>query len=216
MKVKLIGITKSLLPDRPSPEQLIEYAGRVCWRTELSPDDAGLDRFITALMKKAHLSVIEHASATFEITSVSRISSQQFTRHRFSSISQESQRYVGDGFEHITPPTIHDRIPALRLYDKCIKSALECYNNLRDMGVPKEDARFVLPNAMATRFVMTHNFSAWLHFCRVRCSKQAQWEIRDVAMSILQQLEEHAPSVFGELWSSVTRTEAAAQYAQGV
>lgn len=202
-KVKLIAITKSLLPGRPTPEQLIEYAGRVCWRTELAPDDAGCQRFIDALMKKAHLSVVEIVSASFEIGGVSRACSHQLVRHRLASYSQESQRYVEGDFEFVAPPAITKHVPAQRFYLEAIRQAQDAYKTLRGMGIRKEDARFVLPNATATRLVMTQNFRSWLHFCEVRCSPKAQWEIRAVATEILCQLNEQAPSVFGDLWHAI-------------
>jgi thymidylate synthase (FAD) len=204
MKVELVAITQCLIPERPTPEQLIEYAGRVCWRTDLAPDDSGCQRFIDALMKKAHLSVIEHASASFEISGVSRACSHQLVRHRLASYSQESQRYVdGSDFEFVTPPMVGKRAPAQRVYAQFMRMAQDAYTTLRGMGVHKEDARFVLPNATVTRLVMTQNFRSWLHFCEVRCHPSAQWEIRAVATEILRQLNEQAPSVFGELWHSV-------------
>lgn len=210
MKVKLIAITQCLLPGRPSPEQLIEYAGRVCWRTELAPDDAGCQRFIDALVKKAHMSVIEHASASFEISGISRTCSHQLVRHRLASYSQESQRYVeagGDGldglFDFIMPPAIANNNEAAGLYGAFMYDVWYIYEKMRALGIRKEDARFVLPNATATRLVMTQNFRSWLHFCEVRCSSRAQWEIRAVATEILRQLNEQAPSVFGDLWHAV-------------
>ena len=220
MKVKLIGITESLLPGRPSPEQLIEYAGRVCWRTTLSPDDAGLERFIGALMKKAHLSVIEHASASFEISGVSRSCTHQLVRHRLASqdprgetmldydlsptISQESMRYVdASKAEYICPASIGEHPYKRKRFKLHMASTWRLYAAFRKEGVPKEDARYVLPIGAASRLILTMNFRSWLHFCTERCSKQAQWEIRAVSMEILQHLSSHAPAVFGDLWNSL-------------
>lgn len=219
MQVKLIAITKSLLPDRPTPEQFLEYCGRVCWRTDgLSPAEAGTERFIDALIKKAHLSVIEHANASFEISGVSRSCTHQLVRHRISaqqphgemmtfdlwpSISQESMRYVdANEPEYIKPPSIKDG-QLVGDFSCHMSSAWDLYRRLRERGIKKEDARYVLPIAAASRLILTMNFSAWLHFCKVRCSPKAQWEIRGVAMQILRQLHEQAPSVFGELWHGV-------------
>ena len=214
MNVKLIAITKSLLPGRPSPEQLIEYAGRVCWRTELAPDDASCERFIDALVKKAHLSVIEHCSASFEISGVSRSCTHQLVRHRISSqdplgetmhdydlrlsISQESMRYVDqDNSEYICPESIGNHVNHHKLFQAHMQQAWALNHQLRKAGIRKEDARYVLPIAAASRLVLTMNFRSWLHFCEVRCHPAAQWEIRAVAMQTLRQLHEQAPTVFG-------------------
>ena len=220
MKVKLLGITSSLIHDRPRPEQFLEYCGRVCWRTDLSPDDKGIERFIDALMKKAHLSVIEHASATFEISGVSRSCTHQLVRHRISrqspsgetmydydlqpSISQESLRYVDVRNEEYIRPLSCQAGEMRQRFDQHMRAAWELYCLLRERGVKKEDARYVLPIAAASRLVLTMNFRAWLHFCEMRCSKHAQWEIRSVATEVLRQLHEQAPTVFGAMLKRVT------------
>ncbi|RLC62979.1 MAG: hypothetical protein DRI48_08945, partial [Chloroflexi bacterium] len=63
----------------------------------------------------------------------------------------------------------------------------------------KENARFALPNAAATRIVVTMNFRELLHFFRVRISPQAQWEIRGVGVRMLELVHPLAPNVFGDL-----------------
>jgi thymidylate synthase (FAD) len=76
----------------------------------------------------------------------------------------------------------------------------EAYLRLRDLGVRKEDARFLLPNATATRIIVTMNFRALRHFFSVRCERSAQWEIRALALEMLRQAYPLAPSVFGDLY----------------
>ena len=68
----------------------------------------------------------------------------------------------------------------------------------------KEDARFVLPNAAATRIIVTMNFRSLRHFFTVRCDKAAQWEIRDLALEMLRQVYALAPAVFGDLLPAPT------------
>jgi len=75
----------------------------------------------------------------------------------------------------------------------------EAYRALRGLGLRKEDARFVLPNAAATRILVTMNFRELLHFFRIRISRGAQGEIRDVGVRMLELVYPHAPSVFGDL-----------------
>jgi len=220
MNVKLIAITESLLPGRPSPEQLIEYCGRVCWHTELAPDDSGCKRFIDALVKKAHLSVIEHCTASVEISNVSRSCTHQLVRHRISvqspngetmhdydldlSVSQESMRYVDqDNSEYICPNSIGNNINHHKLFRAHMQQSWALYHRYRQAGIRKEDARYVLPIAAASRLIFTMNFRSWLHFCTVRCHPSAQWEIRNVAVEILRLLYKRAPNVFGELYHAI-------------
>ncbi len=196
MKVELIAITRYLHGDG-TPEELLEHAGRVCYRSEGRGDPGA---FLRARIREGHESLIEHASATFEIGGISRACSHQLVRHRLASYSQESQRYVDMAEpEWVLPPAIAAEPAARAIWERLAVSVGEAYQALRQLGVRKEDARFVLPNAAATRLVMTANFRELLHIFRLRISPAAQWEIRAVAVAMLEAVYPHAPSVFGEL-----------------
>jgi len=87
----------------------------------------------------------------------------------------------------------------LLTFFEAMEEAKQIYHKLRQAGIPREDARFVLPNATPTNIVVTMNFRSWRHFCRVRCDKAAQWEIRQVARTVLTLLNRQASAVFGDL-----------------
>ena len=196
MNVELIAITR-YLRGNGSPEELLEHAGRVCYRSRSQGDPAG---FLRARIREGHESLIEHASATFEISGISRACSHQLVRHRLASYSQESQRYVSmDDPEWVIPPTVAADPEARAIWDRFAEQVREAYRALRERGIRKEDARFVLPNATATRIVVTMNFRELLHVFRLRISPHAQWEIRQVAVRMLEAIYPHAPSVFGDL-----------------
>ena len=203
MKVKLIAITKYLDGDG-TPEELLEHAGRVCYRSQ-SQGNPG--KFLQARIREGHESLIEHASATFEISGISRACSHQLVRHRLASYSQESQRYCDTGeWEPVIPSSILECGWATSIFDKYMDRAKVLYEELRELGISKEDARFVLPNATPTRIIVTMNFRSWRHFCTIRCDKQSQWEIRKLAIKILNLLYEQAPSVFAGIWCNVKST----------
>jgi len=196
MNVELIAVTR-YLRGNGTPEELLEHAGRVCYRSE-SRGDPG--RFLQARVREGHGSLIEHASATFEISGISRACSHQLVRHRLASYSQESQRYVDmSDPEWVLPPTVAENPDARAIWDGFAAEVKATYHALRGLGVRKEDARFALPNAAATRIIVTMNFRELLHFFRVRMSPTAQWEIRDVATRMLELVYPQAPSVFGDL-----------------
>jgi thymidylate synthase (FAD) len=181
MNVKLLSIT-------PNADELIEHAGRVCHQSN-ELDGTDTETFIRYLVKVGHESVIEHATATFEISGISRACSHQLVRHRIASYSQESQRYVDmSDPEYVMPPTIEDDAEALETFTELCYHVTRLYRELRELGIPKEDARFVLPNATATRIVVTMNFRELLHFFRLRTTPHAQWEIRWVALWMLDLL----------------------------
>lgn len=195
MRVKIVGVT-NFEEGNASPEALLEHAGRACYRSE-SRGDPG--RFLKARIREGHESIVEHASVTFEIEGISRACSHQLVRHRMASYSQESQRYVDMSEpEFVVPPSVLGNPEAMLVWDEFIGQVAETYHRLRELGVRKEDARFVLPNAAATRIIVTMNFRSLRHLFSVRCERAAQWEIRELALEMLRQVHALAPSVFGD------------------
>ncbi len=197
MHVRIIGVT-SFAQNDSAPEALLEHAGRTCYRSEPKGEPG---KFLRARIREGHESIIEHASVTFEISGISRACSHQLVRHRIASYSQESQRYVGmSAPEFVVPPSVAENPQAVAIWDEFMGQVTKAYHRLRELGVRKEDARFVLPNAAATRIIVTMNFRSLRHFFSVRCDRAAQWEIRDLALEMLRQVHVLAPSVFGDLY----------------
>ena len=97
--------------------------------------------------------MLEHAVFSFGIEGISRAASHQLVRHRVASYSQQSQRYVAASadFEHVVPPSIPAQPELARSFARAMRAAGRRYRELLAAGVPAEDARFVLPNAAATR-----------------------------------------------------------------
>lgn len=204
MHVEIIGWTHYVRDDA-APEALLEHAGRTCYRSE-SRGDRG--KFLQARIREGHESIIEHAAVTFEISGISRACSHQLVRHRIASYSQESQRYVDmSNPEFIVPPDIAQNPAALAVWDELMGKVVDTYHRLRELGIRKEDARFVLPNATATRIIVTMNLRSLRHFFTVRCDKAAQWEIRHLALEMLRQVYPLAPSVFDDLYQQFIAAE---------
>ncbi|HAA89237.1 MAG: Thymidylate synthase ThyX [Thermoanaerobacterales bacterium 50_218] len=195
MKVELIAYT-------PEPEETVAAAARLCYSSlgasELKNDLTREE--VVALIKKlvssGHLSPLEHASFTFAIEGVSRALSHQLVRHRIASYSQRSQRYVDEqNFLYITPPSIAAHQEALDLYKETMEVIRRAYQKLSKM-VPREDARYVLPNATETKLVCTMNARSLHNFFRLRCCNRAQWEIRELAMKMREEVRKVAPVLF--------------------
>jgi thymidylate synthase (FAD) len=74
----------------------------------------------------------------------------------------------------------------------------ETYGRLRELGIKKEDARFVMPNALESQIVFSANFRELRTIFGLRLEKSAQWEIRSVCLEMLRILQREAPSVFGD------------------
>jgi thymidylate synthase ThyX len=145
-----------------------------------------------------------HGAATFLFEGISRACTHQLVRHRLASFSQESQRYVDlskGEWNAIIPPAVAENPEAKARLDEAWVYLQETYQTLREMGIRKEDARFLLPNAAETRIVTTMNFAAWSHFLWLRAvDKAAQWEIRAMGQRVLEMLHTIAPDVFAEHW----------------
>ena len=191
-KVELLSIT-------PNAEKLIEAAGRTSY---MSFDKQGEDsekRFIRMLTKSGHLSVLEHAYATFRVSGASRAFTHQLVRHRLCSLIQQSQRYVDESnFSYIEPDSIKNNLEAHSVFIDFMGKAKEAYLKLNRLKIKKEDARYVLPNAVESQIVVSANFREWRHIIDLRGKPQSQWEIRKVAIEILKILKKHAPNVFGD------------------
>lgn len=186
------------------PERLVEYAARVCTRSteKLGSDPA----FIQERIAENHESVIEHVSFSFLIEGISRSCSHQIVRHRIASFSQESQRYC-DGprgnyevADLVHPRTVEVVPPDIWAdYRNAMAALLLQYGRLRRAGVPKEDTRYLLPNATPTRLVVTMNARSLRHFLKLRLAPAAQWEIRAVAREMLKLVRQVAPRLFEDM-----------------
>ncbi len=145
-----------------------------------------------------HVSVIEHASFTFSLEGVSRAMTHQLVRHRIASYTQQSQRYVTyDTLEkYVTPKSIAENADAKKVFEETLEKISEAYQKLLQLGIPKEDARFILPNAAKTNIIVTMNARELNHFFNLRCCARSQWEIREVATEMLKQVKKVAPALF--------------------
>ncbi len=188
-----------LLAITPNPEKLIEEAGRTCYLSLSKITDDSDRNFIRSAIKRGHHSILEHASASFRILGASRSFTHQLVRHRIASFSQQSQRYVDETeFNYIVPPEIAANEAALALYREFIENSRKTYGKFRELGIKKEDARFLLPNALESQIVFSANFREFRSVFNLRLDKAAQWEIRRVCLEMLKILQDKAPSVFGD------------------
>lgn len=202
-----------LLNHTPDPERAIAAAARLCYApvgaaelTETMSEEA-VRRVLKTIITSGHTSALEHASYTFAIDGVSRALTHQLVRHRLASYNQQSQRYVTYASEpaFVTPPSVAVDPAVAEAFAAATRAAFDAYRALVDAGVPAEDARYLLPNAMETKIVVTMNIRELLHFFELRCCKRAQWEIRDLALAMLALAEPTAPYIFMDAGASCRR-----------
>lgn len=200
-----------LVSHTPDPETVIGSAARLCYSSvdveHLVSRTAEEDQrvFLEKLTAVGHLSPTEHASFTFAVEGISRACSHQLVRHRLASYSQQSQRYVSEAeFDYVVPPSIAEDGELKAIFQDTIEEIQQSYillaNRLAAKGysteAAREDARFVLPNAVETRIMITMNARELLHFFSQRLCNRAQWEIRALALAMLRLVQPLAPSIF--------------------
>ena len=198
MYVKLIAHT-------PEPDKVVAAAAKLCYSASSAVEifdgltGENCAKFLQILQKSGHMSPFEHANFTFAIDGISRVTSHQLVRHRMASFSQQSQRYVGmEENDCVLPPSLDNIEGAKEVFMAQVKNAKEAYNKLIALGVPKEDARFVLPHGGLTRVVVTMNARELHHFFSLRICHRAQWEIQALAVAMLKEVKRVAPLLFSK------------------
>lgn len=196
LHIELIGYTKDA-------EQIVAAAIRQCYSPSGAKElkekisEEKRIKLFRQVISSDHTSTIEHISFTFAVEGISRTLTHELVRHRIASYSQQSQRYVSaEDFRYIIPLTIKAKKKALAIYKKAISEDQKNYNELLKLNIPKEDARFVLPNAIETKIVVTMNARSLFNFLRRRMCNRAQWEIRTVAYKMHSLLMKVAPNIF--------------------
>lgn len=196
MQVKLVRHT-------PEPERTVAMSARLCYspigaaQLEEKISDEQAAKLVRKLVSMGHFSTLEHVTFTFAIEGVSRVLTHQLVRHRIASYSQQSQRYVKEhDFETILPGTIAKNPEAKEKFTKLMVEIQDLYNEFTEMGIPAEDARYILPNAAETKIVCTFNARSLLNFFSLRCCTRAQWEIRMLANKMLEECKKVAPIIF--------------------
>ena len=196
----------ALISYTPDPERTIAAAARVSTspvgaaelREKLTPE--AVERLFSRLLSSGHLSPFEHASFTFAIDGISRVTSHQLVRHRMASYTQQSQRYVSlKKFDYVTPASISATEEFDARYHQMVRDAHRLYLEMLDAGIPAEDARYVLPSAAETRLVMTMNARELMHVCSLRLCLRAQWEIVELFERVKAEVAKVAPRIAAEL-----------------
>jgi thymidylate synthase (FAD) len=189
----------TLLNWTPDPELTIARAARLCYSKKFE-ENLTLDKarkLITNVVARGHESVLEHASFTFLIEGLSRAASHQLVRHRLVSFSQQSQRYIRfKNPNYVIPPSIESNPHATMIFNDIVERNIKIYQELLDMGIPEEDARYIFPQAITSHLILTANARELLHIFRLRLCNRAQWEIRILAEQMLNLVKEKAPIVF--------------------
>jgi len=201
--MKIIKPEVELLSITQDAEQLIERAGRTCYKSEGAITETSAPKFVDKIKNQLkHHSVLEHASATIKFVT-DRGVTHEMVRHRLAAYSQESTRYCNYGRDKfgaeinvIEPPCKTKK--GLELWSFAMVEAEERYLSMLEAGESPQIARSVLPNSLKTEIVMTCNFREWLHVFALRTSPKAHPQIVEIMVEAQKLLVAECPTVFTE------------------
>lgn len=186
--------------------QAIERMARISHRSEDKQTEDSWKRFIPAIvLEHGDWSVVEHASSTV-IFRVDRGITHELVRHRLFSFTQESTRFVNGlksyntaGLEFIRPIMItYGTVENSNFLTSCME-AERSYFELITKGVRPQEARSILPNALAATIAVTGNLRNWRHLFIMRTSKETHPDFRRVTIPLLAEFKKRIPLLFDDI-----------------
>lgn len=205
--MKIIKASAEILPTLDNIEQILELAGRVCYKSEdrITPDSAC--GFVGRMLDSKHESVLEHVSISVRFI-CDRGVSHELVRHRIASFSQESTRYCNYGKDkfggELTFIDIRGGFPDMpptryNAWTRMCHEAEVQYLHMLEEGASPQEARSVLPNSLKTEVIMTTNPREWRHVFKLRCSPQAHPQMREIMIPLQAEFANRWPSLFKEM-----------------
>ncbi|ASU83681.1 thymidylate synthase (FAD) [Nocardiopsis gilva YIM 90087] len=202
------------------PQNLAEFAGRLCyrsWEPGLNPNVTRVrtdqDKYLSNILASMHGSVLEHVSFSFVLHNVSRVLTHELIRHRPGvAISQESLRFVRLTDLPFWFPDWAQEDPELmkRASDMLAQMEEFQYWMAEHFGLDDEGVKFAekkhktsfmrrfAPEGVATGLVWTANVRTLRHTLEARTAPGAEEEIRLLFGKIGEALKAEAPALFGD------------------
>ena len=184
-------------------------AARICYKSSELTDFNDQCTFIERLLKRnpdnPHLSPLEHSSlSVIYITNIGV--SHELVRHRLTSPNQESSRYCcyekqrfGKEVLFIKDSAIkEDGADYISWLNECAGVERNYFNRL-GLGYNTDIARNALTKDVKTELMITANYREWRHIFKLRCSKEAHYQMREAMIPVLQEVKEKLPCVFGDI-----------------
>lgn len=182
----------------------IELAGRTAYKSEDKITNDSAKDFVKMILKRGHLSVIEHQSVSVRFI-CDRGVSHEIVRHRLASYTQESTRYCnytkgkfGSEITVIEPCFWSQDDEKYKVWKQAIEQIESAYNKLIELGATPQEARSILPNSLKTEIVVTMNLREWRHFFTMRTSAAAHPQMREVAIPLLKEFQKQIPIIFDD------------------
>lgn len=198
-----------LSPINGTELQLIERAGRTCYKSEDKITDESAKQFVAGLIKRQHEAMLEHSSLSIRFI-CDRGVSHELVRHRIASFAQESTRYCnyskdkfGNELTFIRPFFWDkDSFEYSRWREVCKMAEDEYCRLMSQPGCTPQEARSILPNSIKTEVVMTTNYREWRHFFKLRAARAtgpAHPQMEQITRPLLEELKTLIPVVFDDI-----------------
>ena len=185
----------------------LEMTGRTCYKSEDKITEESASKFVKVLIKSGHEAMIEHYSLTMKII-CDRGVTHEIVRHRLFSYAQESTRYCnytndkfGKEITVIYPCFLEGKEGSFmwnNWYNAMIQTE-SSYLSMIDNGATPQEARSVLPNSLKTEVFQTMNLREWRHFLKLRTSKKAHPQMRELVIPLLREFQSEFPTFFGDI-----------------
>jgi thymidylate synthase (FAD) len=182
--------------------RFIELQARISHRTEGAQTPDSWKRFIEfVVLSHGDWSVTEHAGLTVTFR-VDRGVTHELVRHRLFSFTQESTRFVNykkkaEELEFIAPAGFEEPYPWEWI--QALAEAERDYLQLLENGKRPQEARSVLPNALAATIAMTGNLRSWRWFLLARTTKETHPDMRRVTDRLLEELKRKVPLLYDDI-----------------
>lgn len=204
--------------------QTIEDAGRTCYKSEDKINETSHVAFIERLVRRGHEAMLEHGYATAHFR-IDRGISHELVRHRLASFAQESTRYCNykdKDIEFVRPSWFTNeeadkalenysyylanpsqntkKYAIIKWFDICQDTGVAYKELINRCGRSPQEARSVLPNALATDIVVTANLREWRTILKLRCAKDAHPDMRYIMLRLLSDMHKLFPPVFKDIY----------------
>jgi thymidylate synthase (FAD) len=183
----------------------IEKAGRTCYKSEHKITADSAMKFVSMIAKRGHESVLEHRSFSVRFV-CDRGVTHELVRHRLAAYSQESTRfccYAKERFDSeitfIKPCFWKEDSAKYMIWHDTMLVLEQVYMDMIQRGATPQEARSVLPNSLKTEIVMTANLREWKHVFKMRCSKYAHPQMREVMVPLLFEIQSKIPVIYDDI-----------------
>jgi thymidylate synthase (FAD) len=158
------------------------------------------------LIDLGHLTPIESLQFNFRVSGISKACGAQISRHRIGQGHvSSSRRFQSQGVAFVYPILnyITEEKIVKETLDKLSQNnrrAYELYDDLRNSSkLHKEDARRAIPVASSQERIWWINARALRDFLRLRLPRDAEWEVRRIAVMLYNIVMEVTPSLFEDV-----------------